>query len=246
MIEIRNLRAGYDGNDVIKDLNLKIDSGENLCILGPNGCGKTTLLRIIAGVLGFRGEVLLDGVDIRRIKRKVLSQRVGLLSQNTSVYFNYSVLETVMMGRYAHSGGEASARDASVSAIERVGLTAQMHKDIDTLSGGQLQRVFLAKLIAQDPEVILLDEPTNHLDLGYQVELIRFLHEWSACENKTIIGVLHDINHAVRLADRIVLMSGGEIKAAGDTKEIVASAVLSEVFGMDINGYMKESLSLWI
>ncbi len=246
MIEIKNLRAGYDGSDVIKNINLQIHSGENLCILGPNGCGKTTLLRIIAGVLGFQGEVLLDGVDIRRIKRKVLSQRVGLLSQNTSVYFNYSVLETVMMGRYAHSGSEASVREAAVSAIERVGLTAQMHREIDALSGGQLQRVFLAKLIAQDPEVILLDEPTNHLDLGYQVELIKFLHEWSVRENKTVIGVLHDINHAVRLADRIVLMSGGEIKAAGDTKEIVTSAALSEVFGMDIKGYMKESLSLWV
>ncbi len=251
MISLNNVRAGYDGVEILHGISFNIKKGESLSIIGPNGCGKTTLLRAIAGTLSFTGDILLNDTDIRKFKRKALAKKVAMLSQTTQLYFNYTVFDTVMMGRYVHEtgglfGGISEVdRLAVTEALKTVGMPELKDREVDTLSGGQLQRVFLAKILAQNPDIILLDEPTNHLDLGYQIELIRFLNKWSKQAGKTVVGVLHDVNLAMLLADNVLLMENGNVKAYGPIRDVYASDVLTSAYKMDIAGYMLETLKKW-
>ena len=178
MLELKNVCAGYDGVDVLHDVSCAFPPGSCWCVLGSNGCGKTTLLRAMAGLIPHRGQVLLDGREIDGMKRRDLAGKIAVMSQVNTVYFPYSVYDTVMLGRYQHIRaslfGGPSQEDRAV--VERcltfTGLSDLRRRHLDELSGGQRQRVFLAQTLAQDPETILLDEPTNHLDIKHQVELV--------------------------------------------------------------------------
>ena len=175
LLEVKNLCCGYDGNDVIHNLSFNINRGENISIIGPNGCGKSTILKALANLIEYKGEI------------------------NSQIYFSYTVFETVALGRYAHMEGIFSSlskkdRDIVLKCIESVGLLSEKDRLINELSGGQLQRVYLARAFAQDPEILLLDEPTNHLDLKCQIEILDYINKWTKENNKTVIGVLHNFN----------------------------------------------------
>jgi iron complex transport system ATP-binding protein len=251
MLVLNHVSAGYGEEDVVRDVSFRVAANENICIIGPNGCGKTTLLKAIAGILPYRGEIILQQKPLRKMKTKDIARRIALLGQTSGVYFSYSVQETVMMARYVHMRdglwGRPSRQDHEM--VERcllaVDLLNEKDQEISRLSGGQLQRVFLARTLAQEPEIILLDEPTNHLDLRYQAELIHYLQEWRRQAGKSVIGVLHDINLAIRLADRAMLMRDGQVFAAGPTAEVVTRAALRELYQMDVAGFMVESLRSW-
>ena len=177
MLKIKELYSGYNGVDIIKNVNLQVDKGEILFIIGPNGCGKSTLLKSIANLIEYRGTIKFDGVDSNKYERKSFAQKVGLMSQLSEIHFPYTVYETVSLGRYPYLKGTFSSlskEDVKIilDSIEKVGLMEYRDKMITELSGGQIQRVFLAKLFAQNPDIILLDEPTNHLDFKYKVELL--------------------------------------------------------------------------
>lgn len=251
MLSVQNVTAGYDEHDVLHGVSFQVPRGENLSIIGPNGCGKTTLLRTIANIIPFRGDIQIDNESVKKMNRKRLAGKIALFSQITTLYFDYSVYDTVMMGRYAKkkqrllSDFDKSDREAVEQALQAVGLLDIREKSIMTLSGGQLQRVLLAKALVQEPEIILLDEPTNHLDLYFQIELIDFLKDWAKESQKSIIGVLHDINLAVRLSGRILLMNGGKIEAIGTPEQVLVSSVLEPVYKMNVGNYMRESLQIW-
>lgn len=251
MISIQNVHAGYGENEILHGITFDVKMGENLSIIGPNGCGKTTLLRTIAGTMPFTGDILCKEESIRKMKRRTLAKKISLLSQTIQVYFNYTVFDTIMMGRYVHESnglfGGISEKDklAVNEALETVGMLELKDREVDTLSGGQLQRVFLAKVLAQDPDIILLDEPTNHLDFSYQIEMIRFLKQWAVQKKKTVIGVLHDINLAMQLSDRILLLDDGKIHAFGYCRDIFTSDALNSAYKMDVAGYMLETLKKW-
>lgn len=251
MIQAKNICAGYGRTVVLNQLSFHLPKGENLCILGPNGCGKTTLLRALANLLPYSGEVWLDGEESANIKRKKLARKVALLSQHTSLYFNYKVYDLVMMGRFAHSRRpfleEPTEEDHQVvvEALAVTGVEALSKRTIDTLSGGQLQRVLLAKILAQNPDIVLLDEPTNHLDLSYQVELLAFWKSWSKQAGKTVVSVLHDLNLALELADTVMLLDHGQIKAYGDCQAVYASSALAQTYKMDVITYMRKQLQFW-
>ncbi|MDR0316348.1 MAG: ABC transporter ATP-binding protein [Treponema sp.] len=261
MIQVDNLCAGYGGaargsgiangsDDVIRNISFKANRGESLCVLGPNGCGKSTLLKAIARLIDYRGTVTLEGRDAASFPRRELAKRIALLGQSTQVFFSYSVYETVSMGRYAWSEGflkNLSAEDEAIveKIIKELDIDDIRDRMIDELSGGQLQRVFLAKTLAQTPEVILLDEPTNHLDLKYQIELLEFLKSWVRENNKTLIGVFHDLNLARRFGDTAIMMQNGVIAAAGTIEETLNSETLQTVYGIDIRAFMQESLTQW-
>jgi len=251
MVSLRNLSAGYNGFDVLHDISFQVSKGEKLGIIGPNGCGKSTLLKALANLIPFKGEILIDGISIRSMKRREIAKKIGLLSQITHVYFSFSVFETVMMGRFAYKDNNLFSpipkKDIEIveEALNIVHMLDVKDKEINELSGGQLQRVFLAKVLAQNPEIILLDEPTNHLDLTYQVEFLEYLNKWAKKEIKIIISVLHDINHALSFSDKILVLDEGRIKGYGNVDEIISTPLLNDVYNMDIVSYMKNSLRRW-
>jgi len=255
MLEVNNLYAGYNGADVIFDINFKAQKGESLCVLGPNGCGKSTLLKSIARIIEYRGSVFMNGENISGIPRKHLATKTALLSQSlhssgSQVFFPYTVYETVSMGRYPYSHGlfkNLSEEDEKIieDTARKLDIWDIKDRMIDELSGGTLQRVFLARTLAQTPDLILLDEPANHLDLKHQIELLEFLKNWVRESNKTLISVFHDLNLARQFGDSAVLLNGGAIAAAGKIGDVLDNAVLSGVYGIDIRAFMLESLEKW-
>jgi iron complex transport system ATP-binding protein len=253
MLEITGLCCGYGGADIISGVSLGAQAGEILCVLGPNGCGKTTLLRSIANILTYRGSIRLDSREVRTIPRRELAKKIALMGQTSEIYFPYTVYETVAMGRYAYSAGflrDLSGEDKTIiaSVLEQLELREIEEQMIDELSGGQLQRVFLARTLVQNPSIILLDEPTNHLDLKHQIELLRYLRAWvkeSPGGGRTVIGVFHDLNLVQRFGDRAALLDGGKLAACGKSAEVLNSETLRAVYGIDIRGFMLESLASW-
>ncbi|MCL2443395.1 MAG: ABC transporter ATP-binding protein [Treponema sp.] len=250
MLVIKDLYAGYNGDDVIRDINFTVELGESLCVLGPNGCGKSTLLKSVARIIDYRGSVLINGGDIKKVSRKELAKKIALLSQSTQVFFPYTVYETVSMGRYAYSNGlfkNLSAEDKNIidDTLKNLDIWDIKDQMIDELSGGTLQRVFLARTLVQTPDLILLDEPANHLDLKHQIELLKLLKTWVKDNNKMLIGVFHDLNLARQFGDTALIMNNGTISANGKIDEVLKNKVLNDVYGIDIHGFMKESLEKW-
>ena len=251
MLHIKDLCAGYDSGDVLHSVTFDLPLGENLCILGPNGCGKTTLLKSIAGLLESRGELTLDGRPIRSMRRPEIASHMAVMSQMSTIYFSFSVYETVMMGRYQKlrrgifSAPSSEDRRCVEKYLEATGLAELQERQISELSGGQLQRVFLARTLAQEPEIILLDEPTNHLDLKHQVELVTYLKEWSLENGRTVIGVLHDINLSLLLSERLLFLKDGRVAGMGTAGEILRRDFLRGVYDMGVAEYMLEALRKW-
>ena len=250
MIEARGIFAGYGNGDVIKGVSFNLERGEKLCILGPNGCGKTTLLKAISRIISYRGTITLEGADIASLSRKELAKKIALLGQSAQIYFPYTVYETVSLGRYAYAEGflkNLSGEDKSIieSILKKLDIWSIKNRIIDELSGGQLQRVFLARTLVQDPDIILLDEPTNHLDLKHQIELLEYLSLWAKENCRIVIAVLHDLNLARRFADSAALMKNGELVSFGKCESVFEGNTLEDVYGLDIRTFMLESLKNW-
>ncbi|MEG0542443.1 MAG: ABC transporter ATP-binding protein [Angelakisella sp.] len=251
MLCVEHLSSEYDGTMVVKDVSFTVQSGERLCVVGPNGCGKSTLLKSIVGLIGHTGEVTLSGSSLRTMNHKAVAERIAFMSQLSSVYFSYSVFETVMLGRYAKLTGSVFAAPTPVDVtyveqcMEAANILQLRNRPITDLSGGELQRVFLAKAFAQDPDILLLDEPTNHLDLKHQIELTDRLRSWSEQGDRMVIAVLHDLNLALSFADKLLLLADGGTVAYGDREQLLESGCLDQVYGLDVRAYMRHSYGQW-
>ena len=250
MIEVKNIYCGYDNKKIIKDLSFNVNNGENLCIVGPNGCGKSTLLKSIANIIEYEGSVKIDNKEVSSFSRIDLAKKVALMSQTSQIYFPYTVYDTVSLGRYAYSKGAFSKlsltdRKIIIDSMKKVGIYELKDKLITELSGGQLQRVFLAKIFAQDPDIILLDEPTNHLDFKNQIELLENLNEWVKTNNKIVIGVLHDLNLVQYFADKVLMIQSGKVVSYGRPEDVLKGEILNDIYGMDIKEFMVNILQKW-
>ena len=250
ILNVSNIFCGYDNRYIIKGIEFNIKKGDNLCIIGPNGCGKTTLLKALAYLIPYRGSIRLNGVEISQIDRKTLARDIALMTQINSIYFPYTVFETVSLGRYAHINGlfsrlSSQDRDIVFDSLEKVGLIDIRDCKINELSGGQLQRVFLAKIFAQDPKIILLDEPTNHLDLKCQIELLQYIREWSKQKERAMVAVLHDLNLVQMYADKVLLLNQGAVHGYGAPRQVLSSGALEEVYNIDIKNWMTKALIKW-
>ena len=250
MIEVKNIYCGYDNKKIIKDLSFNVNNGENLCIVGPNGCGKSTLLKSIANIIEYEGSVKIDNKEVISFSRIDLAKKVALMSQTSQIYFPYTVYDTVSLGRYAYSKGVFSKLSLTdkriiVDSMKKVGIYELKDKLITELSGGQLQRVFLAKIFAQDPDIILLDEPTNHLDFKNQIDLLENLNEWVKTNNKIVIGVLHDLNLVQYFADKVLMIQSGKVVSYGRPEDVLKGEILNDIYGMDIKEFMVNILQKW-
>jgi iron complex transport system ATP-binding protein len=250
MLVCENVFSGYGGVDVIKDIGFTAENGELVCVIGANGCGKSTLLKSLAALLPYRGSVRVDGSEVSSLSRKKLAKKITLLSQMSQVYFSYTVYETVALSRYVYATTffkTLSAQDRAVvdTVLGELALLPVKNKKLDELSGGQLQRVFLARALAQEPDIILLDEPTNHLDLKHQIELLEYLSAWVKSKNKIVIGVLHDLNLAYTFFEKAVLLKDGLLCETGKTSELFTGENLKNIYDIDVRAFMLRSLQKW-
>lgn len=236
-IEVKNLTLGY-GDDVVLDaLSLPIPRGQITVLAGPNGCGKSTLLRAIRRLHAPQsGQVLLDAEDISRLSGKALGRRIGLLAQSPSAPLDMSVEELVRLGRYPHQAmlQPWSARDdaAVVAAMDGTGVAHLRARRIGSLSGGQLQRAWIAMVLAQETDVICLDEPVNHLDMAHQLDCLELVTRLNREEGRTIVLVLHDLNLAARYADQLVFVAGGKVRERGAPEVMMRADLIAEVFNV--------------
>lgn len=246
MIEVNNLSFSYNYNNkkILKNISFKLFENERLCIIGPNGSGKTTLLKCLCNILDFQGSVFINNKNIKDIE---VYKFVSFLSQSSEIYFDYNVFDTVMLGRYANfkdkllSIPSKEDKDFVFECLEKLNIIHLKDKLINRLSGGELQKVFLARAFAQNPKIILMDEPTNHLDLNSQIELIHNLKEWVNKDFRCIIAVMHDINNALNFADKILLLHKGEIIYFGDIENFNLE-LLNNVYNINVVEYMRNSL----
>jgi iron complex transport system ATP-binding protein len=204
----------------------------------------------MVGLLPCTGDIRIEGISLKEMKRKEIARHISMMTQFSDIFFSYSVFETVLLGRYLYSSsalGQPTKEDRSyaLDCLKAVDLYDMKDRQITELSGGQLQRVFLARTIAQGAPVILLDEPTNHLDLSAQRHLIDYLKIWSKEPDRTVVGVFHDISLAVDLADYLVFMKDGRIVSHGDAEEILSAELLDEVYDFDVAKQMKQQLRRW-
>ncbi|WP_210439967.1 ABC transporter ATP-binding protein [Nocardioides xinjiangensis] len=236
-LEIERLTLGYGDREVVHDLDLVIAPGDVTAIVGPNACGKSTLLRSMTRLLPPRtGRVLLDGKEVHATPAKQLARRMGLLPQSPIAPEGITVGELVGRGRHPHQRVLArwsQADDRAVTAALRATDTLElMDRAVDELSGGQRQRVWIAMALAQETEVLLLDEPTTFLDISHQVEVLDLLTDLNRTSGTTIVMVLHDLNLAARYADHLVALHDGRLHSAGRPHEVLVPELVRDVFGM--------------
>ncbi|GLZ05550.1 ABC transporter [Actinomadura sp. NBRC 104412] len=230
------LTLAYDQRVVAEGLGVEIPDGSFTVIVGPNACGKSTLLRALARLLRPKeGTVFLDGEPILSLHGKEVARRLGMLPQSPITPEGITVADLVARGRYPYQGLlKQWSRDderAVAGAMDAVGVTDLAGRVVDELSGGQRQRVWLALVLAQRTPIMLLDEPTTFLDIAHQIEVLDLcsrLHE----EGRTLVAVLHDLNHACRYATHLVAMRGGEVIAQGRPEEVVTAELVERVFGL--------------
>jgi iron complex transport system ATP-binding protein len=237
-LEARHLDFGYERRRVGRDACSTLESGEILCLLGPNGGGKTTLFRTLLGLLPpLGGGVLLDGTDIAAMPREAIARRLSYVPQSQSVFFPYTVREIVLMGRAAHVGLLAAParrdRQAAEAAMERMGVHAYADATFGRLSGGERQLVLITRALAQEAPVIVMDEPTASLDFGNRLRVLGHLR----LLRQSGMGVLlatHDPDQAFLCADRVALLHQGRLEPAGDPADRITAANLVRIYGAEV------------
>ncbi|MHC1787259.1 MAG: ABC transporter ATP-binding protein [Christensenellales bacterium] len=251
MLAVSGLTVRAEGHLLLEDISFQVAAGDWLMLVGPNGAGKSTLLSALSQGVKSGGSALFQGEDLRLMKPRRRASCLGVLNQQHSLGYAFSVLEVVRLGRYAASGGllgrggDPEGGRLVAEALRVTGLTELAHQRLTTLSGGELQRVFLAQLFAQDPRLLLLDEPANHLDLAFQQGLFTLLGDWLLGPGRAIISVVHDLSLARRYGTQALLLDRGRAAACGTVAGVLRPGILEGVYGMDVFAWMREMLGQW-
>jgi len=236
MIEINGLSFSYNQKDVLREIDFSIEPGEIVSIIGPNGSGKSTLLRCMNRILKSRkGTISLFGKGIEEIRLRELSKLMGYVPQYESSSLSFTVFETIMMGRRPHIGWHVTDRDLKVvhDTLHHLQLDNHRHRRMDELSGGEKQRVLIARALAQEPSVMLLDEPTSNLDPKHQLEVFDLISNLSRKRGISIVCAIHDLHLAARFSDRIVMLKHGAIFAQGPPQTVMTPENLEAVYGIE-------------
>lgn len=249
-LNVKDLSVRYGSYTVLNHVSFTLREGQWLMVVGPNGAGKSTLLNAVSRGCRFTGEITLDDRKINTYRSAQLAKKLGVLAQNHAVSYAFTVEEIVSLGRYAHASGLGRSlskedRQAVDRALEETGLTALRKNSVLTLSGGELQRTFLAQLFAQDPEVLLLDEPTNHLDLIYQKQVFALVQNWLKTPGRAVFSVVHDLSLAKAYGTDALLLHKGEVLKNGPLASVLTPEALERAYGMDVYAYMRQMLAYW-
>ncbi|MBQ8161245.1 MAG: ABC transporter ATP-binding protein [Clostridia bacterium] len=250
MLEARNIQISFGEKRIVDGISFSLQEGQWLMLAGPNGAGKSTLIEAIAQGVSYQGQFLFEGKDVRQWKSTTLAQRIGILSQKNAVAYAYTVDEVVSLGRYAHrgnilSGGDAGGAEMVEKALEMTGMKSLRHQNMLTLSGGEMQRAFLAQVFAQDPRILILDEPANHLDLRYQQEIFSLIQEWLRVPGRAVLSVVHDLSLARKYGTHAILMHEGKCVSSGRIRDVMTREHLQQVYDMDVYAWMQDMLSQW-
>jgi len=233
----KSVTLGYDQHIIAKNLSVDIPDGKFSVIVGPNGCGKSTLLRTLSRLLiPQSGKVLLHGQDIHQQSTREVAKKLGLLPQSAIAPDGISVADLIARGRFPHQKWfqpwSSEDQKAVEAAMQATGVADFAQQCVDQLSGGQRQRVWVAMALAQQTPLLLLDEPTTYLDIAHQIELMDLFQDLNRLQGHTLVAVLHDLNHACRYADHLIVMKAGSIIATGAPSDIVTEALIKQVFGL--------------
>lgn len=239
MLKIRNLSVNYGARRILHEVSFDVQSGEVLALIGPNGAGKSTLIRAVSGVIPIAGgQVRTNGDDFAALPPLRRARYIATVPQAVSMPPAYTVWETVLFGRTPYLGflGQPSQADEETArqALERVSALPLADRRVGELSGGEQQRVLLARALCQSTPILLLDEPTAHLDLQYQVSLLEVVHELAHKDHLAVLVALHDLNLAAHYADRVALMVAGAIKALGKPEEVLQSKLIEEAYCLPV------------
>ena len=242
VIEIKDLSFSYEKNkNVLREVNLSIEEGAIVAILGKNGCGKSTLLDCIIGYNDYKqGEIKVDGIDVKLLSSKELAKKVAYISQNTVINIDYTVLEFILFGRNCHLpfGGSPIESDYEIAkkTAEKLGVTHLLSKDINKLSGGERQLAFIARALTQESKIIVMDEPTASLDYGNQIRLFKIVKDLQRA-GKTVVFTIHNPEHAIDLNCDVAIMKDGKVIQCGKAKDCITRELLEEIYEIKIGEF---------
>lgn len=250
LLDAKNLTVRYGNLTIVEDISFSLEEGQWLMLVGPNGAGKSTIVNAISQGTSYSGNVHYLGKDLKKYKSNELARHMGVLTQSHSVGYSFTVGEVVRLGRYAYAPGIFSSRHDEdetlvAEAMEMTGISPIANQSVLTLSGGELQRTFLAQLFAQNPRILILDEPTNHLDLVYQKQIFELIRNWLASHGGAVISVVHDLSLAKAYGTHALLLDKGKTLSFGSVDEVFTPTHLDKAYGINVQEWMLQMLSQW-
>ncbi len=250
LLEVNDLTVRYGDTTIVDHVDFSLDEGQWLMIIGPNGAGKSTIINAVSRGAAYTGEIRYQGKELKDFKPTELAHTIGVLSQSHFVGYSFTVEEVVRLGRYSYAPGIFSRKTAEdekavETALSMTGLTALAHQSVLTLSGGELQRTFLAQLFAQNPQILILDEPTNHLDLVYQKQTFALVREWLKEKGRAVVSVVHDLSLAKAYGTRALLLNRGKTVSFGNIDSVFSPQNLNAAYSMDVYEWMQKMLGQW-
>lgn len=235
ILNVRNLSVRYGTVQVLNEIEFDLMPGEVICIIGPNGSGKSTLIKTLARIISsYTGSFSIDGKNINEISKNTVAKMLGYVPQDFQYLTSATVLEAVILGRRPHVQWSLTQHDLDTvqAAMERLNISPMAEKMLTELSGGERQRVFIARAIAQEPEIFLFDEPTSALDIKHQIGVFSMIQEISKHQRKSVLVAVHDLNFAYHYADRVMLIDKGNIVSIGPADEVMTEENIIEVYGV--------------
>ena len=250
LLDVQNLGVRYGDRTILDGVSFSLEEGCWLMIVGPNGAGKSTIVNAISQGAPYTGEVRVLNKDVRRYRPHELAKLIGALAQTHTMGYGFTVGSVVRLGRYAYapglfSAGHAGDDEAVAQALALTGLSEIADQNVLTLSGGELQRTFLAQLFAQNPRVLLLDEPTNHLDLVYQKQVFELIRTWLKTPGRAVASVVHDLSLARAYGSHALLLDCGKTLSYGAIADVFSPENLDCAYRMDVSAWMRGLLSQW-
>ncbi|MBN1803188.1 MAG: ABC transporter ATP-binding protein, partial [Candidatus Lokiarchaeota archaeon] len=245
------MKFRYRTRDIINDISLNFDKGHLYGIIGPNGCGKTTFLKLISGILKKKyGQIYLEEINLNKLSIREVAKHLAMVDQLNYIEFDYKVREIIKMGRYTHinrfSSESTEDKEIVEEIIKKLGLSELADRGFNQLSGGEQQKVVIARSLAQKTNILLLDEPTSHLDINYQLEFMELFKQYVK-EGLVVVIVLHDLNISAQFCDKLILMNEGRVIEFGDAKKVLTRENIKKIYGIDViikNNFYTNSINI--